>query len=439
MLFRTFALFVSIVSCVLAVSVHGSRTLVVYDDRITNLNDYSNFFGTLESNRHQINYVSVGNVTANDVSFELFQKDEKVYDNLILFPVKGKHLNRKLPAKKLLQFFEAEGDILAVTSPKGVTDSIRLFFNQLGIYPSPKNSVLKDYFSENSETPSIVKVDAKDVLNEYVYDSKNVEDGKQLIFDKSSAALLDNNEQIVPILHASRTSFTQQKGKDVEHWTDGTQGYLVASFQSLVNSRATWLGTEEFLSNKYYDSNGDFAQELAKWTFREKSVIRITSSEHYHIDSATYEQRPYKIKDDIIYNIGFSEWNGENWQPFHTSDIQFILKMVDPYYRFNLVPSQQTEDVQYYTTNEFKLPDQYGVFTFLVDYKRNGLTFVTESDIKAIRHLTNDEYPRSWEITNSWVYLSAVFIVISSWLVFVVLFLTTSAKSKTVCQAKKNN
>lgn len=420
-------LFLSICTLINALSIHGSKTLVLYDDRVTSLSDFSKFFNSLDQRSYQFEYISIGNETS---TIDLYEKEQRLYDNLIFFPIKGKHLNRLVPVKNLLKFYEEGGDILAMTTPEAATDSVRLFLNELGIYPSPKDQVLIDYLENNSER---LQISSRNLLATHVY---TTDDEKNFIFEKSSTALLDNREQIVPILKAPRSSLTQFK--DTEPWTVGAQGFLVAGFQNLNNARTSWIGSQDFFKNSNYKRNSEFVQELVKWTFREKSVIKSVGFSHSHIDGSTYEQTPYKVKDSISYEIGISQWTGEKWEPFVANDVQFELRLVDPYYRLTLTPSRIEESIQYYTTGNFKLPDHHGVFTFATEYKRNGLTFISESDIKTIRHLANDEYPRSWEISNAWVYISSIYGVIFSWTLFVIFFILTSSAKK-ITSEKKNN
>lgn len=411
-----------------ALSVHGLKTLVVYDNRVNDLEDYSSFFDSLKRRSYDIEFASVNNDTEK---IKLYEGDTRLVDNLIIFPIKGRQIHKDITVKSLLRFFEEGGDILTVTSPAGLPDAIRIFTNQLGIYPSPKDNHLLDYFQGSSD---VIEIPTSQIKNKYVF---SPEKESTLVY-KGSAALLDNNELIVPVLPAPRTSFTKNLKKK-EEWVIGSQGYTIAGFQNLHNSRATWAGSDLFFSNENYSSNGEFIEELTKWTFREKAVVKSTGVEHSHADGASYEELPYKVKDSVTYEIGLSEWNGEQWVPFIADDVQFELKMIDPYYRLTLNLSKKTEDSQYYTTGRFDLPDHHGVFTFLTDYKRTGLSFVTEKDVKAIRHLANDEYSRSWEITNAWVYLTSIYAVIFAWVLFVIFYITSTNGTRKVAIEKKTN
>lgn len=422
-IFITF--FLALCGNVYSASVHASKTLVLHDERLDQLDGFSSFLNGLKDREHEVDYYSAN--STEDV--QLYEGEHRLYDNLVVLPVKGKHINKLVSDKILLQFYNDGGDILSLTSPAAVPDSIRLFLNQLGIFPSPKGYELVD------NVEGSLRLGSSEFRDPHIYDVKN---GDSLSLSTSSAALLDNREQIFPILAAPRTSYARATGKGP--WTVGSQGFLATGFQNLNNARVAWLGSVDFIKDEFYGENGKFAQEVAKWVFQEKNVVKSFNSAHFHADGTSYDEVPYKIKDKVIYEVGFSEWNGEKWVPFITDDIQFELKMLDPYYRLTLKPSRQEGEAQYYTTGEFNLPDHHGVFTFETDYKRDGYSFAVQRDVRPIRNLAHSEYARSWDISNAVVYLSSIFSVIFAWVIFIIFFITASpAASKSVNSNKKNN
>ena len=65
--------------------------------------------------------------------------------------------------------------------------------------------------------------------------------------------------------------------------------------------------------------------------------------------------------------------NNGKWETYTPNDVQFEAIMLDPYVRKNMTA------IGTKLVASFKLPDQYGVFTFKVDYKRRGLSHVLAS------------------------------------------------------------
>ncbi|CAL9729014.1 dolichyl-diphosphooligosaccharide--protein glycosyltransferase subunit Wbp1p [Monosporozyma unispora] len=452
-------------------SLTGDRTLIIYDSKYINRfysnnnsnldldeeddsvidsekifeEKFSQFLCLLESNDYNYKLYDINN--GEDEDLQIIKVDDSLYDNVIIFPIsktslksgstpsKGKLL---LSSKNLLSFFnDYNGNLMIVTSPDiNNAESLTYSLNQFGIYPAPKNQVVRDYFQDNNEK---LLVPSSNLLNKYVY----TVEGKDTIFNlgNSSIAKLDNRAQLVPILKASKTSFipSNSQEKKFEPWVVGSQGYLISGFQGVNNNaRLIWLGSSDLLCNCNNKVNQDLIENLINWNFNAKSVIKSLNSRHYHSDSKlSYNALNYKVNDLINYEIDITEWDGSKWIPFISNDIQFELRQVDPYYRINLTHKTNVGNKTFaiYTTNDFKLPNRHGMFKFITEYERNGLSSIKDEDIKAIRHLANDEYPRSWEITNDWVYLAANAVVIVSFIAFVILFLTNT----NVTPLKKNN
>ncbi|KAL3228975.1 Dolichyl-diphosphooligosaccharide--protein glycosyltransferase subunit WBP1 [Nakaseomyces bracarensis] len=413
----------ALVAFVNGISVTGNRTLVVYDDRYAKLDDYSNYFDSLKE-RFEVDFVEVSD---KGTQVELTDGLERSYDNLLVFPVKTKALNKRVSAQKLLDFMEQGGNVMTVHSPETATESVRVFWTQLGVHPATKGyELVNDFTKGELDTPL-------ESLNNDVFPKNSA--GKKLVIGKAATALLGANEFIVPVLQAERVS--QCVKADRKRWSAGPEGYLAVGFQNAINARALWIGSADAFLNSNYESNKEFLNEISKWVFNEKAVIKVVNVAHQHIDGTTYEERPYKVTDNISYEIALSEWNGKQWVPFERNDVQFELRQIDPYYRITMKAVRGGDKAVIYSTGDFKLPDRHGMFTFLTDYKRPGLSYIHESDVRAIRHLANDEYPRSWTITNSWVYLSAIYGVICVWIVFVILFVVTGKKQAAVTTKKQ--
>ena len=60
------------------------------------------------------------------------------------------------------------------------------------------------------------------------------------------------------------------------------------------------------------------------------------------------------------------------------------------------------------------------MFTFELDYKYSGYSYLHDAKVVTVRHLANDEYKRLWEISNSWMYVASALLVVVAWFLFVV-------------------
>lgn len=120
------------------------------------------------------------------------------------------------------------------------------------------------------------------------------------------------------------------------------------------------------------------------------------------------------------YNISLSEYIWDHWTPYThpTSDaLQLEFTMLSPFHRLNLTPISSTSTSTTYGTS-FVLPDQHGIFSFRVNYKRPLLTSVDEKRQVSVRHFAHDEWPRSYVISGAWPWLSGIGATVVGWLFF---------------------
>lgn len=373
--------------------------------------------------------------------FDLITGKELGYDNVIILPVTSKTLGPRLKPDILLDYFNAGGNLLAFTSEKSSPDALFEFFKELDINIAPKNYEVVDHFGYSKEK-SFSKHNILELKDKSLFGSAAVveleDEGTPLLY-RGSGAYLGSSPHVLPILKTSETAYVYDTVDEANSlatpWVSGSQTYLAAGFQGLNNARAVWIGGgDSVLSNEYLEDsslfNIDFIEEVSKWTFQEKSVIRATFVDHYPADhspvhtSYTSGFSLYKINQDVTYSIGFQEWTGHSWVPYLADDIQTEFVMLDPYYRLNLgSPVSLSPEFGAIYNTSFKIPDQHGIFSFKTDYKRPGLSYVETKDVVTVRHNANDEWPRSWKITNSWIYLSSFVAVVGAWMVFVPLYL----------------
>jgi oligosaccharyltransferase complex subunit beta len=104
------------------------------------------------------------------------------------------------------------------------------------------------------------------------------------------------------------------------------------------------------------------------------------------------------------------------WVPFVADDIQFQFTMLDPYYQ---VPLEQDGNKSTYKYM-LKTPWRLGIFKFVVDYKRYGLTYIDSSLEVSVIQLRHDEFPR-YE-TTGYPYFVSVFALMAGSFMFVIHF-----------------
>lgn len=400
--------------------------LVMYDPTLLPLNDSS---ASLSPEVKQLlTFLNTHYDTTlsqySDDEVLLFYDDFPRFDHLVLLPSLKKAIGAKsgLNQHQLLKFINEGGNIFAVGgSEASLPEGIRIFLNEVGIYPAPKGYKYIDHFNSKN---GVVELKGDNLIS----NNRIVENLNTIEYTNGNAALISNNELIQPIIKATKTGYTNKVGQvmsDESTWTFAEQGYLAVGFQALNNARLVWVGSIDLLAD----------DSLYKWCFQDTGVIKLQFVQHIKANEPeNLNPHLYRIKDQAIYTIGVSEYKDGKWIPFQVKNedeqLQLSFKMLDPYQRLNLSPLgpvSSTEnsselDAYAYFVN-FTVPDHHGMFTFELDYKRNGLSYILDKKVVTVRHLANDEFKRSWDISNSWLYIASTVLVIFAWFSFVVSYL----------------
>lgn len=132
-----------------------------------------------------------------------------------------------------------------------------------------------------------------------------------------------------------------------------------------------------------------------------------------------------------VYNIEVSEYVYDKWVPYEVpagDELQLEFTMLSPFHRLALEPARRTETSTVFST-KFVTPDQHGIFSFRVNYKRPFLTNIEEKNEVTVRHYAHDEYARSWAISGGWVWIAGLWLVIGGFLAFVVVWLYSAPSS----------
>lgn len=104
--------------------------------------------------------------------------------------------------------------------------------------------------------------------------------------------------------------------------------------------------------------------------------------------------------------------------------------MLSPFHRLSLTPTHSTADSTFYSTS-FTLPDQHGIFSFRVNYKRPFLTNIEEKHEVTVRHFAHDEWPRSWTISGAWPWIGGIGVTVVGWIAFCALWLWSAPTAVT--------
>lgn len=110
--------------------------------------------------------------------------------------------------------------------------------------------------------------------------------------------------------------------------------------------------------------------------------------------------------------------------------------MLSPFHRLSLPIVTATDSASVFGTS-FTLPDQHGIFNFLVNYKRPLLSSIEDKHTVSVRHMAHDEWPRSYAISGAWPWISGIFATVVGFVGFCALWMY-SKPAPTTTKAKKS-
>ncbi|OTB01788.1 hypothetical protein M426DRAFT_323147 [Hypoxylon sp. CI-4A] len=450
-----FSLFVLLCATLVhAISSSGDRLLVVLED-LAEKENYSKFLGDLEGRGFQINYE-----TPKSEGLSLFHLGERSYDHLLFFPTKSKGLGPNLTPKILLDFINADGNILlTLSSSRPVSTSLVSLLLELDIHlPLDRQGLVVDHFNYDvlsaSEKHDVVLLPPPGALRPDVRDffSPAAPNGEVIAFPNGMGQTLGSGALLTPVLRAPSTSYSYNPKEQAEVVDDlfasGAQLSLVSTLQARNSARFTVVGSAELLSDKWFDAkvqkvsekkevatvNREFAKLVSAWTFKETGILRVNWVEH-HLNEAGQSNasnpKIYRIKNDVTYSISLSEYSWDKYTPFtipESDDLQLEFSMLSPFQRLKLTPTISSEDSTTYSVS-FKLPDQHGIFNFKVNYKRPFFSNVEEKNTVSVRHFAHDEWPRSYVISGAYPWLAGIAATVVGWLGFCAIWLYSKPAS----------
>ncbi|KAI1360330.1 Dolichyl-diphosphooligosaccharide--protein glycosyltransferase subunit WBP1 [Xylaria arbuscula] len=443
-------LLLALVGAVQAISANGGNRLLVILEDIADKDGYTKFLGDLEGRGFDIVYE-----TPKSESLSLFHLGERSYDHVLLFPTKAKGLGPNLTPSVILQFINADGNILlALSGSTPVPSSLVSALLELDIHlPADRQGLVVDHFNYDTTsasekhdvlllpTPGPLRPDYKDFFALSGSDESGV-----IAFPNGLGQTLGQGALLSPILRAPSTSYSYNPKDESEAIEDlfatGSQLSLVSALQARNSARVTVVGSADMLSDKWFDAsvkkvgekssvktlNREFAKAVAGWTFGEIGVLRVNWIEH-HLNEAGQSNasnpKIYRIKNDVTYSISLSEYSWDKYIPFtvpENDELQLEFSMLSPFHRLKLNPIISSEDSTTYSVS-FKLPDQHGIFNFLVNYKRPFFNNVFEKNTVSVRHFAHDEWPRSFVISGAWPWIAGIAATVTGWLGFCALWL----------------
>ena len=388
------------------VDLPSKRTVVVLKDMGMKKGEFSKFFGFLESNM-EVTYVT------SDKKLALKTYEEYHYDNVIVFG----NPSGKLGAD-FIDFVDHGGNIMIVANSDGknpeayLTDEMRTVAVDCGVEFS-MNPVI-DNFGENRRVIKSTKFIKSQPI------TGNHADLKSVVFQGVGLIVEEENPLVTPILSATSTSFVNDE--EILSKVFGTNIQLVAGLQTRIGSRGTFAGSTSMFGNSNWGNNGEFVKRLTRWATQQHGILRYSNIDTVKLvdGKEVRDGEMYRIRTNIRFSITIEEFDGEKneWIPFtppSDDPVQVEYTMIDPYVRADLTPKGVVH------TCDLQAPDVYGIFKFVVDYRRTGYNPLVVHHEAPVRPLKLNEYERF--INAAFPYYIATFSAMGGFLLLGLTFL----------------
>ena len=416
------------------------KTLVLLDDWHT-IDTHSLFFNQIKDMGYTLEYKMIDD---NDIKLTYF--GEYLYTNIIYMASSyNEDISKKseINIQNLLKFID-EGHDMLLFANKEVGSFLRKLSNEFGVDFDDYDSQIKDslyiHNLKSSLNPQLISM-----RNDEIVVTKNsinvpviVKQPKGYIVYEGIGMDIDPQSQYVfPILKADENSYSVNT-KTNEVYANGDKIKLVSGYQARNNRRVVISGSSNLCSDKLYylsnvngtkieeSPNAKFCQDILNWNFQRTGVLKFDNVRHNRkSDHKTLST--YRIKDELEYFIDIYEYDykTDSFKPYVTDDIQIEYVMMNPYY-INQLKMLAMNKPTYYV--QFKAPEKFGVFKFIVDYKRLGYSYIFSSTKVPLRPYNHNEYLRF--LPCAYPYYLSVFTVLGSFILFSILFLYGKKKEE---------
>jgi len=371
----------------------GKKILVVLDDLKTK-SSHSQYFRSLEERGYDLTYFG-----ADDRNLQLKKYGDFLYDHLVFFAPTASEI-AGASSQTILEFIDAGHNVI-FAGDSDLGDIIREVASECNVeFDDSGSSVIDHSNFDSSDFGGAHTLIAADNFANVPVIFKDI--SAPVLFRGIGQDIEEDSALLFPLLSGAATSYSASSDPVRDLFVAGKKTVLVSGLQARNNARVIFSGSLELFSDKFFNSqaqksadgkkqpsgNQEFAKQITQWALQEKGVLRSKNAIHHRIGE---KDAPfaYTIKEDVEFSIELEEWNGRRWVPFVANDVQLEYRMIDPYVRTSL-----KSDGKGKFSTTFKLPDIYGVFTFKVEYIRQGYSFVNSISRIPVRPFRHNEYER---------------------------------------------
>lgn len=417
--------------CLFVYSECSANTLVLLDN-LSVRESHSIFFKSLKDRGFELTFK-----TADDPSLSLVKYGEFLYDHLILFSPSVEEFGGSVDNSAILNFIDAGGNVL-IAADSNIGEPIRELASECGVeFDEEKTSVIDHMSYDISDVGkhTLIVAEGKNLIDASVITGS--EAINPLLFRGVGMIADNDNPLVLDILHASSTAYSANPDEKITEYPHavGKNTLLIAALQARNNARVAFFGSLEFFSNEFFTSavqkigsqkyqksgNEALAGSFSQWVFKETGVLRVGEVEHHLVEGGT--PAAYTITEDVEYAIQIDSLEDGKWVPFKATDVQLKFVRIDPFVIIDLSPRDDGKfSVQY------KLPDVYGVYQFIVDYDRIGYTHLYSSTQVSVKPLLHTQYERF--IPSAYPYYASAFSMMFGCFIFAIVFLHMKEETK---------
>ncbi|CAF0932015.1 unnamed protein product [Adineta ricciae] len=379
----------------------ASKRLLVLLDNLGIRESHSFYFKQLTDRGFDITYKS-----SDDSNLQIVKYGEYLYENVIIFAPTTKEFGGNLDSETLTQFVDAGGNVL-VAGSNTIGDAIREFAGECGIeFADDKSAVIDhlNYDTNDNGQHTLIVASPDNLLPAEIIVGQSKKNGLPFLFRGIGMSSDQDNPLLLDILTGSSSSYTanpEEATLNEYPATVGKRTLLISVLQARNNARVGFVGSLDFFSNDFFQSsiqtnngkkhaksgNQDLAVALTDWVFKQRGVLRARNIRHY-LKSDKSTPRFYTVKNDIVFNVQFDEFVHGKWMPFNGTDVQLEFVRIDPFVRTTLKNKGGQLEAQ------FRVPDTYGIFKFVIDYNRVGYTHLYSATQVSVHPLRHTEYER---------------------------------------------
>ncbi|KAI6180682.1 Dolichyl-diphosphooligosaccharide--protein glycosyltransferase 48 kDa subunit [Aphelenchoides besseyi] len=432
-----------------------TQLTVAAQNRILLLVDNSNiekthslFLKSLRDRNYQLTVKS-----ADDSTLTLSKFGEFLYDHVIIFAPKVEEFGGSISPEELGRFVDEGGNVL-VAADSSIGEAIRDFATEVGFEFGSDGTAVIDHHNfdsrlDDGKHTTIVVPSSQLTIAELIVGKKSTIG--PILYQGVALSFNDENPLRLTILNAGTTAYAFKPTSPIDEYPQaiGKSTTLIGALQARNNARVVLCGSLKFFSDEFINhqvqtatgtsksGNGELATAISKWVLKETGVLRVSGVKH-HKKGQTVPPREYTITDDVHYEIGIEELKDGKWIPFNGKDVQLEFVRIDPFVRTTLKNSNGK------FTADFRIPDVYGVFKFLVDYHRIGYTHLFDVQQVSVRPFEHTQYERF--VHSAYPYYVSSFSMMIGVLLFAFVFLyhkestsTAPATSASTAQTKKSN